>query len=75
MTEEIALIETITAFLGRHQMAETTFGRRAMHNPNFLTDLKTGRSPTGKTMRKIKVWMKNEDGKLRRKQNAEQPKF
>ncbi len=38
MTEEKQLIEEIKTFCERHQMAFTTFGRRAFNNPNFYDD-------------------------------------
>ena len=41
------LIELIDAFLLRHDMAPTRFGRDAVKDPNFLTDLREGRKLPG----------------------------
>lgn len=76
MTEEkhieTALIKEINTFCERHSLAFTTFGRRFLSNPNFYNDLLDGRSPTGKTLKRLRVRMKNENIKLRGKKNVEQ---
>lgn len=70
MTEEIKLINEIEAFCKRHaDMPESTFGRKVLNNPNFVDDVRKGRSPTFKTARTIRTWMKNQDIQLRRKTN------
>lgn len=67
---ETVLIKDIDDFCERHQMAVATFGRRALNNPAFYSDLKAGRSPTGKTEKKLRNWMKNQNIKLRGKRNV-----
>lgn len=60
LTED-QLVEKIEAFLYRHDMAPTRFGREATGNPNLLNDLRSGRSPSLRTVRKIAGFMAEQD--------------
>lgn len=41
------LIELVNAFLARHDLAPTRFGREAVKDPNFVADLRDGRKLPG----------------------------
>jgi hypothetical protein len=51
------LIRTIEVFLRRTGMAPTRFGRESVRDPRFVFDLRNGREPTGRTVRRIEHFM------------------
>lgn len=51
------LLRTIEAFLEDHDMAATTFGRLAAHDPRFVLDLRMGRIPRARTEARIRGWI------------------
>lgn len=51
------LIHSIEAFLKKHDMAATKFGRDAAGDPRFVLDLRMGRSPRPRTEARIRGWM------------------
>lgn len=53
----------IKSFCARHCLSESAFGRSALSDPNFLSDLRAGRSPTRRTVCKVQKHMEKEDGK------------
>lgn len=55
------LLERIDAFLTRHSYADTRFGREATGEPNLLTTLRGGRSPSLRTMHRIFDFMTEKD--------------
>lgn len=55
------LLTRIEAFLERHDIAETRFGRDAVNNPAFLRGLREGKSPTLDTLNKLKCYMERID--------------
>lgn len=55
------LIGRIEDFCGRHEMAESRFGREAVNNPAFIGGLREGKSPTLETLNKLKKFMADTD--------------
>lgn len=55
------LLATVEAFVERHGMADTRFGRDAINNPNFISGLRKGVSPTLDTLTKVMAYMKRID--------------
>lgn|GEM_PF-4473357 len=51
----------IEAFLARHDMKPAAFGAQSLHDPKFVFDLREGRSPSIKTMEKVRAWMAEQD--------------
>ena len=67
MTEKETFIAEIESFCTRYGVKPTTFGRKALNNPNFIEDLrKEGFSPKLSTVTRVRNWMKNQ-GKTRQK--------
>jgi hypothetical protein len=66
------LLDKIETFCGRHEMAETRFGREAVNNPNFLSGLRREPpvSPTLETLNKIRDFMHKVEGEARLKQRT-----
>lgn len=52
------LIHRIEHFCKQNDMAESTFGRRAVNNPAFVSALRDpGRSPTLETLNRVAAFM------------------
>lgn len=51
------LIRKIEIFLRRTNMAATTFGRLATHDPRFVLDLRNGRTPRNYTEKRVERFM------------------
>jgi hypothetical protein len=51
----------IEAFLERHDMKPAVFGQQALHDPKFVFDLRQGRSPSIKTIEKVRAWMAEQE--------------
>jgi hypothetical protein len=65
MREE--MIAAIAEFRGRTQMCESTFGRLAMEDPNFVGGLSRGRRVFPETIERVYAFMKDyESGKARK---------
>lgn len=59
------LVEKIEAFITRHEMAETRFGRDAVRDPNLLSDLRAGQRLPGLTkLNRIADFMRQKDADL-----------
>lgn len=59
------LIEKIEAFIARHSMAETRFGRDAVSDPNLLSDLRAGKRLPGLTkLNRLAEFMARKDAVL-----------
>jgi hypothetical protein len=69
------LLERIERFCERHDIAETRFGREAINNPAFISNLRKHPpvSPTLETMNRVKAFMDGRDSEaeLRAKLSAE----
>lgn len=57
MTLQEQFRREVEAFLSQHEFEPTTFGRKALNDPCFVTDLKNGRSPTLTTIEKVREFM------------------
>lgn len=51
------LLPRIERYLRRTQMAPAVFGREAVRDPRFVFDLRMGREPRIKTMRRVHAWL------------------
>ncbi|RYG89545.1 MAG: hypothetical protein EON59_01345 [Alphaproteobacteria bacterium] len=59
------LVFKIEAFIARHEMAETRFGRDAVRDPNLLSDLRAGQRLPGLTkLNRIADFMRQKDAVL-----------
>lgn len=47
----------VEAFLSQHSFEAATFGRKALNDPSFVNDLREGRSPTLKTIERVRDFM------------------
>ena len=48
----------IESFLAEAKIDPTTLGKQALGDPSFVFDLKKGRSPSARTMDKVRAWMR-----------------
>lgn len=55
------LLARIDAFLERHGLTASTFGREATGEPNLVTTLRGGRSPSLRTMHRLADFMAERD--------------
>jgi 2,4-dienoyl-CoA reductase-like NADH-dependent reductase (Old Yellow Enzyme family) len=51
------LIDDIEHFLRRTRMATTRFGREAVGDPNFVSNLRDGREPRRATVRRVRAYL------------------
>jgi hypothetical protein len=58
---ETALLKRIDVFLERHEMAPTTFGRQATGEPQLITSIRNGRSPSLKVVNRLIEFMDQKD--------------
>jgi hypothetical protein len=56
MTRDTFLSE-VEAFLARHTVPASRLGREAIGDPNFVIDLRAGRSPSLRTVERVASWM------------------
>lgn len=61
MTTQPDLLKVIEAFLTKHQMEPTSFGKAALNDPNFVTDLRGGREVRRRTEERVRQWMADRD--------------
>jgi len=61
-TEEI--IASVEAFLARHAMAPSRFGRDATGDQNLLADLRKGASPSLARLHRMREFMEAKDAEL-----------
>lgn len=55
------LLGSINAFIARHGMAPTRFGREATGEPQLIASIEGGRSPSLKVLQKIAAFMARYD--------------
>jgi hypothetical protein len=55
------LLASIDAFLERHDMAPTRFGRDATGEPQLIQSIREGRSPSLNTLQRIAEFMRAKD--------------
>src|SRR5690242_483498 len=48
----------IEAFIADSDIDPTTLGKQALGDPSFVFDLRKGRSPSARTMDKVRAWMR-----------------
>lgn len=70
MNAVAALLAEIDAFLARHGMAETRFGRDAMNDAHFVSRLRKGGSTTLRTVEKLNCFMAARDQAASQPQKA-----
>lgn len=58
---EAELLERIKAFLERHKMAPTRFGREATGEPQLISSIEAGRSPSLKVVQRLAAFMAEKD--------------
>ena len=51
------LLKRIEAHLKKSHMAPTRFGRRAVGDPRFVLDLRSGRKPRRRTLEKVEFYL------------------
>ncbi len=51
------LLPRIERYLRRTRMKPALFGRAAVNDPRFVFDLRLGREPRIKTMRRVHAWL------------------
>lgn len=61
---EAELLVKVRAFLERHDMAPTRFGREATGEPQLIDSIERGRSPSLKTAQRIAAFMAEKDAEL-----------
>jgi hypothetical protein len=56
--------EELAAFLAATGITPSGFGRRALGDPNFVAELKQGRSPNLRTIARARAFMARETARL-----------
>lgn len=51
------LLDEIEAHLRRTRMPMSRFGREAVGDPNFVTNLRDGREPRARTVRRVRAYL------------------
>lgn len=54
-----SLLEEISAFIEAHGVSESRFGEMVLNDPNFVSDLRSGREPRWGTVVKVRKGMAN----------------
>jgi len=54
---DMTILRTIEKFLNRTNMAPTRFGRDSIHDPRIVFDMRNGREPTERTVKKLEHFM------------------
>lgn len=54
---QTALIAEIDAFIAKHGMAESTFGRKVASDWRLVSQLRNGREPRSRTVARIRKFM------------------
>lgn len=57
MTPTEALLQEIDTFLERHKVSASAFGRAAVNDPNFVSDLREGREPKFQLVARVRGFM------------------
>lgn len=55
------LLPRIERYLRRTQMKPAVFGRAVVRDPRFVFDLRMGREPRIKTLRRVHAWLDAQD--------------
>ena len=54
---QVNLLREVEKFLNRSQTAPTRFGREAVGDPRFVFDLRRGREPRPRTVRRVRAFL------------------
>lgn len=66
ITPAETFIREIDAFLKQSGMSATAFGRAAVKDPNFVSDLRAGRMPNLGLVGRVQGFIQSESRKLRK---------
>ena len=55
----VRIIRDVENFLKQRNIAPTRFGRDAMGDPRFVFDLRRGREPGPRTVRRVRAYLEN----------------
>jgi len=58
------ILQHIDAFLVRHDMAPSRFGRDAIGEASLIATMRSGRQPSLETLHRLKTFMAEQDEKL-----------
>lgn len=58
------ILESIEAFLKRHDMPPSTFGREANREPQLIKSMREGRSPSHRVLERVFAFMAEHDERL-----------
>lgn len=53
------IIRDVENFLKQRNIAPTRFGRDAMGDPRFVFDLRNGREPSPRTVKRLQAYLEN----------------
>tara|TARA_Y100000310_G_C20185972_1_gene580304 strand:+ start:382 stop:570 length:189 start_codon:yes stop_codon:yes gene_type:complete len=60
MGQHQQFVNEVEGYLAATKMNPTRFGREAISDPNFVFELRRGRSPVSRTMDKVREFMQRE---------------
>jgi len=63
-------LSEIEQYLAHAAIDPTTLGKQALGDPSFVFDLRKGRSPSTRTMNRVREWMRGPDVKLQSSKSA-----
>lgn len=58
------ILESIEAFLKRHDMPPSTFGREATGEPQLIKSMRDGRSPSHRVLERISAFMAEHEARI-----------
>lgn len=58
------ILESIEAFLKRHDMPPSTFGREATGEPQLIKSMREGRSPSHRVLERISAFMAEHEARI-----------
>ena len=61
MSQAQTFLTEIEAFLARTKMPPTSFGTQAVKDPNFVRDLRGGRSPSLETADRVRDFIRSQE--------------
>lgn len=51
------LLKDVEKYLSTHHISPARFGREAMKDPRFVFDLRAGREPRARTVRRVRAYL------------------
>lgn len=58
------LIDSVESFLKKTGMSASAFGRKALGDPRFLSDVKSGRRPGFVTLRRVEMFLRDSENDI-----------